>query len=630
MARNRRRPLFCAAALGLVSMLAVPPAAGQVPPAPPARPRDVVPTQPAPAVGTAILSGSVVIAGSGQPARRARVTLSGQELRGGRSVTTDDQGRFSFTAIPAGRFTLSASKPGHISVSYGQRRPGTGRPGTPIQVADGQKLTVTLQMPRGGVISGTVLDEHGEPTPGTQVRALRYSMQSGQRTLQQAGNGSTDDRGIYRIYGLQPGDYLVCAMPRNTNMPMEAERMQAEIAALRQSLEAAARDRAAMAMERLAAVQAQMPSADDPIAGYAPVYYPGTTTASSAASLILGVGEEKLGVDFQLQVVPVARIEGTVISPSGVEPQNVQVTLINTGDDVSGIGNNSTRPGRDGRFTLSNVPPGLYTLMARGTVGRGTPEGPPTPVPPVGPRPAEQVRLWASADVAIDGRPVSNVVLALQNGLSISGRIEFQGTAQQPPTDLSQTRVNLTPVATNPATRELATAAPGRVDASGRFTIGSVVPGRYRLSASVPGGWFVEYAVLGGQDTLDFPVEIKGGQNISGATITFTDQQSELSGTVANDRGQPVSDYSVIVYPTDQRYWGAESRRIRSVRPATDGTFKLTNLPPGDYRIAPVIDPEPGAWYDGSFLQQLDAASERVSLANGEKKVQNVRAAGGL
>jgi Carboxypeptidase regulatory-like domain len=624
----RTRLPSCAAALALLFIASS--ADGQIRPAAPVpgAPRDAGPPQLAQTVGTAVIPGTVVIAGSGQPARKARVSLSGQELRGGRTVTTDDHGRFSFSAIPAGRFTLSASKPGHISVTYGQRRPGSGRPGTPIQIADGQKMAVTLQMPRGGVISGTVLDESGEPTPGTQVRVLRYTMQSGQRTLQQGGSGSTDDRGVYRIYGLQPGDYLVCATPRNNNPQMqELERMQAEIAALRQNAGAAG-PQAAMVMERLAALQGQMPSGDEPVAGYAPVYYPGTATASGAASLTLGIGEEKLGVDFQLQVVAVARIEGTVISPSGVEPQNVQVMLINTGDDVAGIGNNSARPGRDGRFTLSNVPPGQYTLTARANVGRPMVEAPQGAPQAGAPRGQEQTRLWAAQDLAVDGRAVTNVVLTLQNGLSISGRIEFQGTTQQP-ADLSRTRVNLTPVVSTPAVRELAMPAPGRVDASGRFTINSVSPGRYRLSASVPGGWFVDSAVVGGQDTLDFPLDIKGTQNITGATITFTDQQSELSGTVANDRGQPVIDYSIVIYPTDQRYWGAESRRIRTVRPATDGTFKLTHLPPGEYRIAPVFDPEPGAWFDASFLQQLDTASERFSIMNGEKKVQNVRVAGG-
>ena len=78
-------------------------------------------------VGTAVISGTVTMAGSTQPGRKVRVSLSGAEVRGGRSVTTDDQGGFSFTALPTGRYNLSASKPGHLSVTYGQRRPG--RPG---------------------------------------------------------------------------------------------------------------------------------------------------------------------------------------------------------------------------------------------------------------------------------------------------------------------------------------------------------------------------------------------------------------------------------------------------------------------------------------------------------------------
>ncbi len=146
--------------------------------------------------GKGSISGTVVVAGSGQPARRARVSLSGGSEAGGRgaggrSTTTDETGRFVFSALPEGRFNLSASKPGHVSGTYGQRQPG--RPGTPIQLADGQSLQVQLQITRGGVITGTVLDENAEAIPGTPVRALRYVMQSGQRTLQSAGNG-TDRR----------------------------------------------------------------------------------------------------------------------------------------------------------------------------------------------------------------------------------------------------------------------------------------------------------------------------------------------------------------------------------------------------------------------------------------------------
>ena len=138
-------------------------------------------------------------------------------------------------------------------------------------------------------------------------------------------------------------------------------------------------------------------------------------------------------------------------------------------------------------------------------------------------------------------------------------------------------------------------------------------------------GWSVESAVVGGQDALDFPLDIRSSQNLTGAVVTFTDQSAMVSGAVTNAQGQAVSDYSLIIYPTDQRYWLPQSRRIRSVRPATDGTFSVNGLPPGDYRVAPVLDPEPGSWFDGTFLQQLDGSSERFSLTEGEKKVQNVR-----
>ena len=97
------------------------------------------------AVGTGEISGVVVVLGSGSPVRRAQVTLSGQELRGNRTALTDDQGRFVFHVLPAGRFNLTVNKAGHVSVSYGAKRPG--RPGTPIQLADGQrveKLSIAL------------------------------------------------------------------------------------------------------------------------------------------------------------------------------------------------------------------------------------------------------------------------------------------------------------------------------------------------------------------------------------------------------------------------------------------------------------------------------------------------------
>ena len=387
--------------------------------------------------------------------------------------------------------------------------------------------------------------------------------------------------------------------------------------------EAAARELAA----RADSLQA-LASEEEQSTGYAPVYYPGTTSSAEAGTIALGVGEEKPGLDFQFQRVPVARVEGLVVNPTGQPLQNIQVSIVNAAGSLPGVDTNGTRAAAEGRFRLSNVAPGQYTLIAQGM--QNPPPGPPPPNPaqPRAPVPrAEPLRFWAMTTVSVDGRNLSNVVLTLQPGMTVAGRVLFEGTTQQPPADFSRVRVNLSPMdVSSGVARAFSSSASGRVDANGRFTIAGVLPGKYRLTASGGGtGWFLEGSTIDGQNTLDFPAEVKPGQSVTGAVVTFTDRQAELSGTITNERGQPAPDYTVVVYPADTRYWVSNSMRIRTTRPATDGRFVFTGLPPGEYRLAPVFDVEPGSWYDPAFLQQLDAGAVRVQMGDGEKKVQSLR-----
>jgi protocatechuate 3,4-dioxygenase beta subunit len=653
-----------------------------------------------PAIGTGTVSG-VITSSGGTPVRRARVSLNGPELRGGRTTLTNEMGAFEFVALPAGRFTLTASKAGYVDVPYGAKRPG--RPGTPIQLGDGQKLeNANITLPKGSVLTGFVVDENGEPSPGTPVRAFRYVIRTGERTLQQAGQDQTDDRGQYRIFQLQPGDYVVSAVPRNMNLADVRQMLSAQLEPIMQQLQAAGLaggrgggagglgggrggggrggagvdpligGRGQQLLERAGELQ-QLIAQQQPeqSVAYAPVYYPGTTTPSGAATVALGIGEERAGVDFQLQLVQTSRIQGVVINANGTAtPQRVQISLMPAKSgmpSIPGLGNESTSAGVDGKFQFTGVAPGQYTVMARATIREVDPNDPNAAAAGRGGRGGRgggqgQVSevLWAAADVQVSGQDVTGLALNLAPGMTITGRVAFDGSTP-PPTDLTRVRVALVPRGQQMA--DVGGIPPAQVDATGRFTMHGVVPGTYSIQANAAGGgggqrgggpggvafggaggrggaatagaagptgqWVVKSAVAAGRDALDFPLEIAPNQDISGITVTFTDQQQELSGSLQDAMGRPTADYTIIVFPTDNRYWVPQSRRIQSARPDTAGKFTVRGLPPGEYRLTAVTDVETGEWYDPAFLTQLQSASIPITLTPGEKKVQDLKVASG-
>ncbi len=629
--------------------------------------------------GTAMILGQIVAADNGAPVRRARVTLSGPELRGQKVTVTDDQGQFVFTLLPAGRYNLNASKAGYVTIAYGAKAPG--RAGTAIQLEDSQKLeSKPISLPKGGVVTGIVMDEYGEPAPGTPVRAMRQVIRTGEKRLESAGTDTTDDRGLYRIYGLQPGQYIVYAQPRNQGGGGLQTSIAAEIeAAVQQMAQSLGADTAALGgrggaggarpllgqlgggrgQQALDQLQQQF-NADGPTASaYAPVFYPGSTSPARATNVEITAGQERFGVDFQLQLTQTAQVDGMVMGPDGTVPPGTQITL-EPKDSLPGLpgGRLTARAGQDGQFTFRNVIPGEYSVVARAQVraadqsqeaaaaaaaaggrgGRGGARG-------RGGVPTEV--LWALTDISIDGRDQSGVSLQLQGGMTISGRIAFDGQTLLPPTDLTQLRITLANVGTQDVTFGGNNTA-ATVDESGRFTIKGVPPGRYSLrgtaaaggggrgvgvggapQAGGSGNWRLASAMAGGRDSLDFPLEIGPGTNITDAVLTFSDRSSELSGTLQDATGAATSDYSIIVFPFDKQYWQPQSRRIQSVRPGTDGRYTVRNLPAGSYMIAAVTDVEPGEWYDPDFLAQLAPASMRLTLSDGEKKVQDMRLAGG-
>ncbi len=223
-----------------------------------------------------------------------------------------------------------------MTLRYGQHR--AFEAGTPIEIAEGQLMErADFSLPRGAAITGRVFDEFGEAVANARVQVLRYQMVQGTRRLNPSGGGDqSDDTGAYRIYGLPPGDYYVSATLRGNNGPFDD------------------------------------PNGDT--TSYASTYYPGTGSVAEAQRITLGIGQEQPNVNFALQPVRTVKISGMALDSNGVALTNGMVNLMPAEAAAGGFadfGGNAGRVRPDGTFSIANVSPGNYTLMAVAGLGGG-------------------------------------------------------------------------------------------------------------------------------------------------------------------------------------------------------------------------------------------------------------------
>jgi protocatechuate 3,4-dioxygenase beta subunit len=540
--------------------------------------------------GTASIAGRVLSVDTGRPVKRARVIASaggGQS----RAESTDDQGRFRFGGLPAGAYTIRASKSGFVEAIYGQRRPL--QPGTAVQLADGQALAaVDFRLIRGAVITGRILDEDGEPLVRALVSVERYQYVRGERQLTAAGGDQTDDRGQYRIFGLPPGEYYVSAS--TTTLAQQLGRgFQVAIAGVTGG-RGGGRGGFGIA-----------PAQDADPTGYAPTYYPGAITAADATKLTVAPGQELGGIDFQVQLVAMSTVRGFVMGADG--PASV---LLAPQESNGGRRGRILRTGSeaDGSFMIANVPPGHYTAVARSGGRGGTPR-------------------MGTLSVNVTGENISGVTIALQAGISMSGYITVESAGTPSPTDYSTFRVDAPEVSPLPFG-----GGPGgtgaRAEKNGRFQIDNLFPGEHYVRVSGQGAWTLKSISIAGRDVTDDTIDLHAGQSLDNLTVVLTDRTTAVDGTVRDGSGTPLPALTVVAFSSDPQYWRPQSRQIQAVRTDQSGVFHLRNLPPGEYELAVVDSVEQGEWFDPSFLQQIRSGAKRLTLSEGETKTQDLTGPG--
>ncbi len=490
-------------------------------------------------------------------------------------------------------------------------------------VKDGEAITdLAMTIVRGGVISGVVRDMRDRPVPGVNVRVLKlgYNAVTGERTLGAPSTGSagmTDDRGEYRAYGLPPGGYLVLVAPGSPSGRGNDAIRQLTRDEVRQALQAARSGASAAAAAPRPSSLPPSASSSSGRVNYAPVFHPGATDIRAAAAISLGVSEERTGVDITMQLVPTATISGTISAPSGPLPQFLSVRLVPAAAHTemlngAGLRGLSTQPGADGSYMFTGVAPGMYTIKAIIGYGRGAPPNTPT--------------QWAAADVNVGGQDL-NVPLTLQPGVAVNGRVVFEG-AQPTPSELQTLSFALVP----PGSGTALTGGGGRVDAEGRFTFAGVTPDTYQFVTTwnSPGArdkWTIKASTANGREAFEAPLRVNPSETLEW-TVTYTDKPTSLTGVLKDPGGRPATDYYMLVFSSDRKYWTPGSRRVRMTRPATDGSYSVKGLPPGEYYLTAPTDLETGEWNDPVLLEQLVRSSAKVTLRDGEPTTQTFRIGG--
>ena len=572
---------------------------------------------PPPMIGTAFLAGQVVETVSGKPVPGADVRLIGP--RGfWPSVSVDTQGRFFFANLPAGSYRLEASMPGYQSAITGAARA--------ITLTDGDRHTsARVRLVKLTSLSGTVRDESGDPATGTEVVALRRGIVIGRPELMRAGTARVDDRGGYRISGLRPGEYLVCACGREP-IPFDGV-LLITIASEPMSLLALA--------GRAIKHGADAAGLDGTLQTYPPTFFPNATTIGQAERVVLASGEERTGIDISVAAVRAARVSGALVGANGPTTAAwIRLLPTSEGEESAAIGAIPpmlVQP--DGRFDFAGVPPGQYVLRVQHLpTAEGTTFGPSGaalalagsrgagPAPPA--RIVHGVLVWAAEPITVSGADVLGLSIMLQPGPRLAGRIEFAGTGAPPPTEaLARGSVVLM------ARGGEALSAP--LAADGTFASPGVFPGQYIVSPRMMfPGWTVKSVAINGVDMTDLPIEVSS-RDITGMVVTVSDTPlGSLSGSIA---GRPIpltDDLMALVFPADRRYWPNPSSAIRRFQAAPitpAGGFAVAGLPAGEYFVVGVPDEASAEWIDPRRLDVLARTAERVLVPEGGKITVTIR-----
>ena len=546
---------------------------------------------------TGTITGRVVTE-DGQPVRHASVGLTGvsskrQTFSGRLSIITDDDGNFQAEGLDPMPYLLFVNAPGYVLLPSGKSLdPSIQRPTTYAYVGE----SVTLTMVRGGIVTGRILNANGDPIIGAQVRAERVRDELGRPIKDQSlasttsvSPRSTDDRGIYRLYGMLPGSYLI-------------------------SIGGSGRG---------------FSSRTTPYENRLPIYHP-SATRDTAAEVSVRAGEESTGVDIRYRAERGFSVSGKVLGGpaeqrSGMIINTSSITLRNPTTGLS-IASTIIVPMGDQNngYAFYGLPNGEYEAIAS-----RTPQGDEASL-------ESQPRRFT-----INNNDVAGIDLTMTPLASLAGTVTLEKTPAtgehkcEAKREFFLSEAIVTPRRDNANEKEDQTntgfSPPlfGVPDDKGEFSIRGLKAGRYRLMPQLPDeNWFlkaVKSKPAGNTPATDFGsngIPLKAGERLSGVSVTIANGAAGLKGKVTTAGGKPPAQVRVYLLPAE-----ADSRddllRFAEVKAEGSGAFGFANLAPGKYLLVAraIPDNEPT---DKAVKPVFWDATERAKL---RKEAETLNAA---
>lgn len=508
------------------------------------------------------MRGRVTAGADKRPLARVRVSLAST---GGEpvDVVTNGRGEFEFKNVSAGRYLVTAARAGFLTTQFGQRHPHEA--GRFIDVSAKASIDgIQIALYRGAVLAGEVADELGDPYPGAHVEALEFRYSLGRRRLVVAAQGVSDDRGEFRLSGLQPGTYL------------------------------------------LRASSTDLWQADDGRAtyAYAITYFPGVVSAGEAQSLSVSAEQTLSALNLRMVAVRSASISGTLRGAEGLASAGQRISL----DRVSrgAVGTFSARQAAgtartdgNGGFAFRGLPPGEFVVSSSSG----------------GERAAQTVIVGDGED--------RHVVVTVRKPNKVVGTIV---TDDGVPAPFAPSRLQVTPIpASGDESLNPAGPSAAKVTVGWSFEIDDLEGDYLFRVTGLPDGWMVKSVTAAGRDSTDVPLFI-GRQAAADASvqIEISRKGGSIQGDVVDRDGVPAPDSTVIVFADSPARWTLGSRYIKASRLDERGHFVIAGLPAGLYRVCAKAVVAQGQWEDPEFLRSL-SASAKIEVGESESLILTVK-----